>query len=80
MISDYTSPEVHVDNLLLVLTRMKYAPTSERSLSGQGQTGPTVALGHLILPPSRQTWSRGEIFQPSGYTGTLAYWAHNTSM
>jgi hypothetical protein len=31
-------------------------------------------------PPSRQPWSRGERFQPSGYIATSAYWAHNTSM
>jgi hypothetical protein len=41
---------------------------------------PTVALGHLILPPSRQSWSRGEMFRPSGYIATSVYWAHNTSM
>jgi hypothetical protein len=39
---------------------------------------PIVALDHLILPPSGQPWSRGERLQPSGYTATSVYWAHNT--
>jgi hypothetical protein len=33
-------------------------------------------LGHLILPPLLQPWSRGERFRPSGYTATSVYWGH----
>jgi hypothetical protein len=80
MVPDHTSPVVHVVNLSLVPTRMKHASISERSLGDQRQTGPTVALGHLILPPSRQHWSRGEMFRSSGYIATSTYCAHNTSM
>jgi hypothetical protein len=69
-----------VGNLLLVPIRMKQAPTSGRSLGDQRQTSPAVALGYIILPPSRQAWIMGERFQPSGYTATSVYWAHNTSM
>jgi hypothetical protein len=36
-------------------TRRKHAPTPGRSLDNQRQTGPAVTLGHLILPPSRQS-------------------------
>jgi hypothetical protein len=75
-VPNHTSHVVHVGNLLLVPTRTKHAPTPKRSLGNQRQTDPTVALGHLILPPSRQPWSRGERFQSSGYTATSAYWAH----
>jgi hypothetical protein len=67
-------------NLLLVPTRMKHAPTPGSSLGDRRQTGPTVVLGHLIPPPSRQPWSRGELFRPSGDTATSVYWAHNTSL
>jgi hypothetical protein len=71
---------VYVGNLLLVPTRTEYAPTLGRILGDRRQTGPTVILGHLILRPSRQPWSMGERFWPSGYTATSAYWAHNTSV
>jgi hypothetical protein len=80
MVSDHTSPMVHIGNLSLVPTRTKHAPTPGRSLGNERQTGLTVALGHLIPPPSWQAWSRGERFWPNGYTVTSAYWAHNTSM
>jgi hypothetical protein len=69
-----TSHVVYVGNLLLVLTRIKYAPTPRRSLGDRRRTDPTIVLGHLIPPPSRQPWIRGERFQPSGYTATSAYW------
>jgi hypothetical protein len=59
MVLDHTSPVVHVGYLSLVPTRMKHAPTPERSLGDRRQTGPAVILGHLITPPSRQPWSRG---------------------
>jgi hypothetical protein len=49
---NHTSHMVHVSNLSLVPMRTKLAPTPGRSLSDQRQTGPVVALGHLILPPS----------------------------
>jgi hypothetical protein len=80
MVPDHTSPVVRVGNLSLVPTRMKHAPTPGRSLSDRRQTGSTVVLCHLIPPPSRQPWSRGEMFQPSGDISTSAYWAYNTSM
>jgi hypothetical protein len=67
---------VQVGNLSLVPMRLKQAPTPRRNLGDQRQTGPTVVLGHLILPPSRLPYSRGERSWPSGYTATLAYWAH----
>jgi hypothetical protein len=76
MILDHTSPVVHVGNLSQVPIRTKHASISRRSLSDQKQTDPVVTLGHLILPPSRQPWSRGEGFQPTGYIATSAYWAH----
>jgi hypothetical protein len=75
-VPDHTSHVVHVGNLSLVPTRMKHAPTPRRSLGDQRQTGPTVALCHLILPPPQQSWSRRERFQPNDYTTTSAYWAH----
>jgi hypothetical protein len=75
-VSNHISHVVHVGNLLLVPVRMKQTPTPERSLSDQRQTGPTVILGYLILHPSRQPLSRGERFQPSGYTGISTYWTH----
>jgi hypothetical protein len=75
-VSDHTSHVVHAGNILLVLTRLKQTPTPGRSLGDQRQTGPAVALGHHILPSSRQSWSRGERFQPSGYTATSTYWVH----
>jgi hypothetical protein len=52
METDHTSPTVCVGNLSLVPTRPKHAPTPGRSLVNRRQTDPTVALGHLILPPS----------------------------
>jgi hypothetical protein len=67
---------VRAGNLSLVPMRLKHAPTPRRSLGDQRQTCPAIALGHLILPPSRQPWIRGERFQPNGYSTTLAYWAH----
>jgi hypothetical protein len=60
--------------------RMKQAPTPGRNLGDRGQTGPVIVLGHLIPPPSRQPWSRGERFQQSGYTATSTYWAQITSI
>jgi hypothetical protein len=77
---DRTSHVVRVGNLSLVPTRMKYAPTPKRSRGDQRQSGPAVILDHLIPPPSRQPWSRGERFWLSGYTATSAYWVHITSM
>jgi hypothetical protein len=68
------------DNLSLALTKSKHAPTPGRSLDNQRQTGPTVILDDLILPPMRQPWSRRERFQPNGYTAISAYWTHITSM
>jgi hypothetical protein len=52
----------------------------KRSLDNQRQTDPAVVFGGLILPPMRQPCSRGERFQPNGYTATSVYWAHITSM
>jgi hypothetical protein len=43
----------HVGNLSLVPMRLKHAPTPGRSLGDQRLTRSAVALGHLILPPSR---------------------------
>jgi hypothetical protein len=80
MVPDHTSPVVYVGNLLLVPIRTKQAPTPVRSFGDRRQTGLAVVSGHLIPPPSRHPWSRGERFRPSGDTATLAYWAHNTSM
>jgi hypothetical protein len=80
MVLDHTSPMVHVGNISLVPTRPKQPPIPERSLDNRRQTGPAVTLGHLILPPSRQPWSRGERFQSSGYIATSSYWAHITNM
>jgi hypothetical protein len=80
MVPDHTSHVVHVANLSLVPTRTKQTPTTGRSLSDRRQTGSAIILGHLILPPSRQPWSRGERFRPSGDTAASAYWAHDTSM
>jgi hypothetical protein len=53
MVLNHTSLVVRVDNLSLVPTRQKHAPTPRRSLGNRSQTGPAVTLGHLILPPSR---------------------------
>jgi hypothetical protein len=78
-VPNHISHVVHVGNHSLVPTRMKHAPTPEKSLGDQRQTGPTITLGHLILPPSWQPWSRGERFRPSGYTATSAYWTHITT-
>jgi hypothetical protein len=55
---------------------VKAGPYTRKKSWQPKQTGPTVILGHLTLPPSRRPWSRGERFQPSGYTATSAYWAH----
>jgi hypothetical protein len=81
------TPSVHFlravvvrNNLSLALTKSKQAPTPGRSLANQRQTGTAVVLGDLIPPPMRQPWSRGERFRPNGYTATLAYWSHITSM
>jgi hypothetical protein len=76
MVSDQTSHVARVGNLSLVPTRSKHAPTPRRSLDDQRQTSPADVLGHFILPPSRQPWSRGERFWPSGYTATTAYSTH----
>jgi hypothetical protein len=54
IVSDHTSHVVHIGNLSQVSTRMKHAPIPGRSLDDQRQTGPAVALDHLILTPSRQ--------------------------
>jgi hypothetical protein len=45
-------------------------PTLRRNHGTQCSLGMTVVLGHLILPPSRQPWSRGEKGRPSSYTTT----------
>jgi hypothetical protein len=79
-VSDPTSHVVRMGNLSLVPTRMKQTPTPGKSLGDRRLTGPMVILDHLIPPPSRQPWSMGERFWPSGYTATSAYWAHITSM
>jgi hypothetical protein len=42
MVPDHTSPVVRIDNLLLVPTRMKQAPTLGRSLGDRRQTGPVI--------------------------------------
>jgi hypothetical protein len=68
------------DNLSLASTKSKQAPTPERSLGNQRQTGPAIILSGLIPPPMRQPWSRGKKFWPNGYTATSAYWGHITSM
>jgi hypothetical protein len=52
-IPDHTSHMVHVGNLSLVPTRSKQATTPGRGLGDQRQTDSTVALGNLIIPPSR---------------------------
>jgi hypothetical protein len=80
MVLNHTSPVVHIGNISLVPTRRKHAPTLGGSLGDRRQTGSTIILGHLIPPPSRQPWSRGERFRPSGDIAISAYWAHNTSM
>jgi hypothetical protein len=51
MVPDHTSLVVHVRNLSLVPTRMKYAPTPKRNLVNQRQTGPVIALDHLFFLP-----------------------------
>jgi hypothetical protein len=66
----------HIATFLVVPTRSKQASTPGRNLSDQKYTGSAIVLGHLILPPTQQPWSRGERFCPSGYTTTSAYWAH----
>jgi hypothetical protein len=42
------------DNLSLAPTKLKQAPTPERSLGNQRQAGPAIVLGGLIPPPMRQ--------------------------
>jgi hypothetical protein len=42
--------------------KVEQALTPGRSLGNQRQTGLAVVLGHLILPPLQQPWSRGEKF------------------
>jgi hypothetical protein len=69
------SPILHLmwsvySNLSLVPTRSKQAPTPGRSIGNQRETDLAVVLGHLILPPPQQPWSRGEMFSPRGYTTT----------
>jgi hypothetical protein len=76
MVTDHTSPVIHIGNLPLVPTWTKHAPTPRTIFGIQRQTDPAVVLGHLILPLSRQPWSRGERFRLSGYTATSAYRAH----
>jgi hypothetical protein len=68
------------NNLSLAPTKSKQAPTPERSLDNQRQTGPVVVLSGLIPPPMRQPWSKGERFWHNGYTVTSAYWTHITSI
>jgi hypothetical protein len=80
MVPDHTPPVAHIVNLSLVHTKTKQTPTPGISLGNQIQTGPVVISSHLIPSPSRQPWSRGERYWPSGDTATSAYWAHNTSM
>jgi hypothetical protein len=46
----------------VVPTRSKQAPTPRRNLGDQKQTRLAVILGHLILPPSAQPWSRERDF------------------
>jgi hypothetical protein len=76
MVLDHTSPVIRVGNLSLVPTRMKQATTPGRILGDQRQIDSTVVSGHLILPPSLQPWSRGEMFRSSGYTVISTYWVH----
>jgi hypothetical protein len=85
--SNPLTPSVHFlravpvrGNLLLTPTKSKQAATPGRSLDNQRQTDTAIILGGLILRPMRQPWSRGKKFYPNGYTTTLAYWAHITSM
>jgi hypothetical protein len=54
--------------------------TRKKSWWSRTKHAPTPFASHLILPPSRHSWSRGEKLWPSGYTTTLAYSAHNTNM
>jgi hypothetical protein len=71
-VPDPTSHVVHVRNISLVPTRMKHATTPGRSIGDRRQTDPAIILGHLIPPPSRQPWSRGDMFQPSGTFDTYS--------
>jgi hypothetical protein len=68
------------DNLSLAPTKSKQASTPGRSLGNHRQNGPAVFLGGLTPPSMRQPWSRGKKFRPNGYTATIAYWTHITSM
>jgi hypothetical protein len=70
-VPNHTSHVVHVGNISLVPTRSKQAPTPRISLGDQRQTGLAVVFGHLILPPLRQPWNRGERIRSSGYTTIL---------
>jgi hypothetical protein len=53
--------------------KVETAPTPGRSLGTQRSLGSAIVLGHLILPPSQQPWSRGEKVQPSSYIATSIY-------
>jgi hypothetical protein len=44
------------------MMNMNRAPTPGRNIGTQWLLGPAVVLGHLILPPSRQPWSRERTF------------------
>jgi hypothetical protein len=57
-------------NLSLVPMSSNWTPTPGRNLGTQWSPVLAVVLGHLILPPSRQPWSRGEKVRPSSYTTT----------
>jgi hypothetical protein len=76
MVPDHISHVVCVGNLSQVPTKLKQASTPRRSINNQRSTDPAVILGGLILPPTRKPCSRGERFQPSGYTTTSAYGVH----
>jgi hypothetical protein len=58
------------NNLLVVPMRSKQASTPERSLGTQWSPSLAIILGHLILPPSCQPWSRGEKVWSCSYTAT----------
>jgi hypothetical protein len=68
-VPDHTSHMIHVGNLSLVPMTTIHALTPGGSLGDQRQTGPTVTLGHLILPLSQQPWSMGR--------EVLAKWLHS---
>jgi hypothetical protein len=54
----------------VVPTRSKRPPTCRRNICTQRSPGPAIVLGHLILPPSLQSWGMGEKVRPSSYTTT----------